>query len=165
MKPGEKLPEVLLNGGKILFIKFIYVIIKDSNVIIKDSINFIPMALAKLPKTFDLKELKKGYFPHYFNIAENQNYIGKYLGIQYYGAELMSSKDHEKFIEWHHEQKGFFNLQEELLSYCQSDVDILKKSCLAFRNLFMDFTKTSVDPFTECITIASPCHLVFRRNL
>ena len=72
------------------------------------------MALAKLPKTFDLKELKKGYFPHFFNIAENQNYIGKYPDIEYYGAELMSSKDHVKFIEWHNDQKEVFNLQEEL---------------------------------------------------
>ena len=100
VKPGEKVPTVLLNGGKILFIKF-------NNVIIKDSINFIPMALAKLPKTFDLKELKKGYFSHFFNIDENQNYIGKYniMDIQYYGAEL-SSKNHDKFIEWHKEKKG-----------------------------------------------------------
>ena len=107
VKPGEKLPEVLINGGKFLLIKF-------NNVIIKDSINFIPMALARLPKTFDLKELKKGYFPHFFNIAENQNYIGKYPEIQFYGAELMSSKGHDKFIEWHNDQKEVFNLQEEL---------------------------------------------------
>ena len=61
--PNERLPEVLLTGGKILVIKF-------SKVTIKDSINFIPMALAKFPKTFDLPELKKGYFPHFFNTPE-----------------------------------------------------------------------------------------------
>jgi hypothetical protein len=45
--PGEKLPEIVLNGRKILVIHF-------ANVTIKDSINFIPLALAKLPKCFDL---------------------------------------------------------------------------------------------------------------
>ena len=41
-----------------------------------DSINFIPMSLAKFPKTFGQDELCKGYFPHMFNKEENQNYIG-----------------------------------------------------------------------------------------
>lgn len=56
--PSEKLPEVLLSGSKILVIRF-------AHVTVKDSINFMPMALSKLPKTFDLHELKKGYFPHF----------------------------------------------------------------------------------------------------
>ncbi len=67
--PSEKLPEILLNGSKVLVIKF-------GSITIKDSINFIPMGLSKIPKTFNLKELKKGFFPHLFNIPENQNYIG-----------------------------------------------------------------------------------------
>ena len=55
--PTDKFPEVLLNGSKLLIIKF-------NGLKIIDSINFIPMALSKLPKTFGLSELKKGYFPH-----------------------------------------------------------------------------------------------------
>ncbi|XP_062587273.1 uncharacterized protein LOC134248892 [Saccostrea cucullata] len=31
-----------------------------------DSFNFLPMALAKLPKAFQLESLAKGYFPHFF---------------------------------------------------------------------------------------------------
>ena len=41
-----------------------------------DSLNFIPMSLAKFPKTFGQDELCKGYFPHMFNKEENQNYVG-----------------------------------------------------------------------------------------
>ena len=41
-----------------------------------DSLNFIPMSLAKFPKTFGQDELCKGYFPHMFNKEENQNYRG-----------------------------------------------------------------------------------------
>ncbi len=44
MRPTEKVPDVLLNDGKILLIKL-------DNITIKDGINFIPIALAKLPKT------------------------------------------------------------------------------------------------------------------
>jgi hypothetical protein len=69
-------PSVILNGSKILCldvcgIKFI------------DSYNFLPSALAKMPVAFGLSELKKGYFPHFFNTAENQHYMGPYPDPQY----------------------------------------------------------------------------------
>ena len=32
-----------------------------------DNLNFLQMPLKSLPKTFGMNELKKGYFPHYFN--------------------------------------------------------------------------------------------------
>ena len=35
-----------------------------------DSINFFQMPLSAFPKTFGLTELRKGYFPHKFNIPE-----------------------------------------------------------------------------------------------
>ena len=160
--PNEKLPEVLLSGSKILLIKF-------GKIIIKDSINFMPMALSKLPKTFSLKELKKGYFPHFFNSPENQNYVGKYPDLKFYGADLLNHKERENLILWHSKQNGIFDLQKELLDYCKSDVDILKQSCIAFRNLFLEITKRDesdkgVDPFVDSLTLASACHLVYRRN-
>ena len=40
-----------------------------------DSINFLPMALEKLPSMFGFTEIKKGYFPHLFNREENQAVI------------------------------------------------------------------------------------------
>ena len=57
--PTDILPDILLNGSKLLVIKFM-------GIKIIDSINFIPMSLSKMPKTFGLSELKKGYFPHFF---------------------------------------------------------------------------------------------------
>jgi hypothetical protein len=44
-----------------------------------DSINFIPINLSKMPKTFGLSELKKEYFPHFFNTPANQNYPAIHL--------------------------------------------------------------------------------------
>ena len=72
---------------------------------------------------------------------ENKNYIGKYPSLEFYVADLLSSKEREKLISWHSQQTGIFDLQKELLDYCRSDVDILKQSCIAFRNLFLEITK------------------------
>jgi hypothetical protein len=59
-----------------------------------------------------------------------------------------------------------FDFQRELLSYCRSDVDILRRACLTFRHMFWEMTSgdghRDIDPFQECITIASVCNLVFR---
>lgn len=44
-----------------------------------DSINFIPMALDKMPKTFGFKEMAKGYFPHLINTKENQTVVLEHL--------------------------------------------------------------------------------------
>ncbi len=56
MLPYEKkMPEVISNGTKILSLEF-------RTIKIIDSLSFLPMALEKFPKTFDLKELKKGFF-------------------------------------------------------------------------------------------------------
>jgi len=54
-----------------------------------DSHNFVASPLSAFPKTFGLNELKKGYFPHYFNTNENQNYIGPIPDVKYYGADTM----------------------------------------------------------------------------
>ena len=88
--PTDNPPEILLNGSKLLIIKFM-------SIKIIDSINFIPMALAKMPKTFGLVELKKGYFPHFFNTPDNQAYVGEYPSPSFYGAEYMSVNENEIF--------------------------------------------------------------------
>ena len=60
--------EIIYRGAKSLSLK-----VPGWNIKFIDSINFIPMALAKFPKTFGQDELCKGYFPHAFNKDENQN--------------------------------------------------------------------------------------------
>jgi hypothetical protein len=48
-----------------------------------DSLNFLPIKLSAFPiKAFELIELKKGWFPHYFNISDNQTYVGPYPDAQ-----------------------------------------------------------------------------------
>ena len=59
-------PFCIYNGTKIM-----YMSIEKYKIRFIDSINFVNGALETFPKTFGLKELKKGYFPHLFNTPEN----------------------------------------------------------------------------------------------
>ena len=152
--------EVIMRGAKILTLSVPMFKIK-----FVDSLSFIPMRLADFPKTFGLNELAKGYFPHLFNTAENQNYVGPLPPTSFYHPDGMSPDEKEKFLEWHNglkENNYVFDFQQEILTYCRSDVDILRRCCLEFRELFRDVT--DIDPFEKCLTIASACNLVFRKN-
>ena len=76
----------------------------------------------------------------------------------------MIPKDREAFLAWHASKKEsnyVFNFNEEILSYCRSDVDILRRCCLEFRELFHEIT--DIDPF-RTITIASAFHKMYRSN-
>ena len=62
-----------------------------------------------------------------------------------------------------------WNLQHELLKYCINDVEILRKCCMRFRELFMKVTRkreddVGVDPLKDPVTIAAACNKVLRRN-
>ena len=135
-----------------------------------DSLNFIPMALAKFPKTFGQDELCKGYFPHYFNKDENQEYVGPMPCQDDYGANTMKPEAREKFMTWHQEQvvnNYVFDFQQEILKYCRSDVDIMAECCKLYREMFRKATDTThddtgLDPFDTASTIASYCMQVYR---
>ena len=152
--------EVILRGAKILSMT-----VPMFNIKFIDSLNFIPMPLAKFPQTFGMTELCKGYFPHHFNKEENQNYVGPVPPVDDYSPDTMKPKDREVFLAWHKEQRdnGYvFNFKEEIVKYCRSDVDILRKCCMVFREMLCEIT--GIDPFEKCLTIASACHLVYRTN-
>ena len=68
-----------------------------------DSHNFVASPLSAFPKTFGFDELKKGYFPHFFNTNENQNYVGPMPDTKYYGVDTMSKPAREMFLKWHAE--------------------------------------------------------------
>ena len=135
-----------------------------------DSLNFIPMALARFPKTFGQDELCKGYFPHYFNKDENQEYVGPMPCQEDYGANYMKPEAREKFMAWHQEQVDnnyVFDFQEEILKYCRSDVDILAECCKLYREMLKKATdmandETGLDPFDTASTIAAYCMQVYR---
>ena len=130
-----------------------------------DSLNFIPMSLAKFPKTFGQDELCKGYFPHLFNKEENQHYNGPVPCQNDYGVNFMKPAEREAFTAWHDEQVASnytFDFREEIIKYCRSDVDIMRKCCLLYREMFRK--ETDIDPFNKSLTIASYCQEVYRTN-
>ena len=152
--------EIIYRGAKSLSMK-----VPDWDIRFIDSINFIPMALAKFPKTFGQDELCKGYFPHAFNKDENQNYVGPIPCQNDYGVNFMKPEERDAFITWHDQQVANnyrYDFREEIIKYCRSDVDILRKCCLQYREMFRN--ETDIDPFNKALTIASYCQEVYRTN-
>ncbi len=131
------------------------------------------MALSKLPKAFGFEELKKGYFPHFFNTKSNESYVGKLPPMQDYGCNSMMPEARREFEKWYKEmivlqERGeyVFDMKKELIQYCCSDVDILFRRCSEFRRLFMEMTRDGeqkgIDPFRESCTLAGACNFVYR---
>ena len=152
--------DIIYNGAKNLTLK-----VTSWDIKFIDSLNFIPMALAKFPKTFGQEELCKGYFPHYFNKDENQNYVGPIPCKEDYGVNFMKPGERDAFIAWHDEQVANnyrFDFREEIIKYCRSDVDILRKCCLLYREMLRE--ESDIDPFNKALTIASYCQEVYRTN-
>ena len=161
--PKHKIAHTFISSGlKITAIK-----INGVNIRFIDSFNFTICGLAKFPNTFDFKG-NKGYFPHYFNIEENQRYKGVYPDKKYYGYNTMTIKNKELFDKWYYFKIWYdtvkdneFNFKKEIFHYCLLDVLILAKGCTIFRDLFLKITTNYIDPF-QSITIAQCCKRVFR---
>ena len=176
MLTGNRPDPVIFSGSKIM-----YMHVQNLNLRLLDSLNFLPMPLAKLPKSFGLKEKKKGFFPHFFNTKENENVVLPSLpDMHYYDPDSMSKERRSEFLIWYEENKNKpFDFQKEMKEYCISDVDILLNAYCKFRELvkgstdekiniedvhnliFKTIYQNAVDPFAF-LTIASVCLGVFR---
>ena len=151
----NRIVEQLRNGCKLLEVK-------HDRLRFIDSLSFFQMPLSAFPKTFGLTELCKGYFPHKFNHPNHQTYVGPVPALDYYMPETLAPKDRQALETWHQQQRDqVFDFQKELVTYCQSDVRLLKQGCLTFKRLFE--TLTGFNPF-EHITIASACNRDLRMN-
>ena len=169
IKNGIKPHNLIRNGGKIL-----QLVEPISKVKFIDSLSFLPMPLSKMPSTFNLKEMEKGYFAHFFNKKLNQTYEGTLPDMDDFGYDTMMPAARAKFEKWYNDmielqEKGEykFNFQKELVAYCRSDVDILMQGCSEFRRLFKEITyidekRPGIDPFRHAVTLASACNLVYR---
>ena len=133
----------------------------------KDSLCFLPFPLSAFVSTFDIKETKKGYFPHAFNTPQNQGYVGSIPDKQYYDPDGMKPEAKEKFDAWYEEQQELkgckFDFKKELLEYCLSDVKLLKAGCEEFTKQFSQ--EARFNPFEQCTTIAAACNSYWRRSI
>ena len=154
------LPKLILNRAKIMSME-----LEEAEIKFRDSLNFLPVPLNALPKTFGRTELKKGYFPHFFNRKENQTYVGPLPPVEDYDPDSLSAKERKDFLAWYEELKSaqyLFNFEQEIEEYCHSDVDILRRCCLKFKQLMEE--TCHLDPFKYGVTIASACNRVFRQE-
>ncbi|XP_065223580.1 uncharacterized protein LOC135847791 [Planococcus citri] len=154
----EWIPKLIMNGSKLISMKY-------NNIEFKDSLNFFHTKLAALPDMFGIEDASKGYFPHFFNTQQNQNYIGPIPEEKYYGVNEMLPKDLKKFQKWYNEEKSknvVFNFKEEMRKYCIADVEVLRKACVKFRKLFYDLLH--LDPLAATSTIAGACMTAYRMN-
>lgn len=134
-------------------------------VIFKDSCNFFCGPLSGLPKTFGIQNIVKDkpFFPHYYNKKENLNIVRSSLPpTKYYGVKYLKPKTREDFINWYNTNKNTqFTLKDQLVEYCENDVDILRESCLKFHKLYMDVAH--VKPFLVASTIAKLALHIYRK--
>ena len=105
--------------------------------------------------------MKKGYFPHLFNIKENENYVGPIPDKKYYNYNQMKPEGRKEFLECYLQrvqENYIFDMKKEIVEYCRSDVDILRKGCSKFREEFLEIA--NIDPF-QYLTIASVCMAIY----
>ena len=152
-------PYCIYNGAKIMFME-----IPKLSIRFIDSLNFLQMPLKSFPKTFGMSELKKGYFPHYFNKECNKDYVGNIPSKKHYGYNQMKPDERTKFLKWYEErvcENYVFDFKNEILEYCRSDVDILRRGIMKLREDFIELE--NIDPL-RYITIASVCMTIYRSN-
>ncbi|XP_031338183.1 uncharacterized protein LOC116167084 [Photinus pyralis] len=126
--PSAWNPQIIATGTKITSLAC------NNNVRFIDSLNFLPVPLSALPKTFNF-EGSKGYFPHFFNTIANQDYVGALPAIDFYGANEMSPKNRKEFMQWYDAEIArdvIFDFKREIVTYCTQDVNILRRACIAF---------------------------------
>ena len=150
-------PDQIVNGAKILSLS-----IHDGDIAFKDTLCFFQMPLSAFPKAFGLTEPEKGFFPHFFNTPDHQDYAGPLPDKEYHDPKGMSVVRARKCERWYAEQDPdlVFDFQAELLAYCQSDVLLLKDACDVFCQEFQAIS--GFNPLERCITTASACNLFYR---
>jgi hypothetical protein len=139
-----------------------------------DSMSFMKAPLCNLPHMMGVTdvELRKGFFPHWFSTAQTQNYEGALPAKHFFRPESMTGAKHQEFETWWTERNAMttptnpqftapWNLKRELAAYCENDVDILRTSCLRFRELFMSITENKCDPF-QYVTIAGTVFAIYK---
>ena len=138
---------------------------KSGPVKFTDSLCFLPMPVASFPSTFNLTELKKGFFPHLFNTPDHQQYVGRIPDLEFSDPDGMMAKKKDELTRWHADQVRRnvpFHFRQEMIEYCKSDVALLKAGCEAFQQEFE--RQAGFNPMAKCITIASACNLYWRKH-
>lgn len=149
-------PKFILKGTKLNYIEL-------GRLRFLDTFNYFKFPLKSLPRLFDIAEESKGFFPHKFHTQETQFFVGDVPDAEQFDYSRMNEKTQQEFTLWHREQQRqiCYNLREHLITYCKTDVRILRKSIIIFHNEIMAETQ-GIAPFQNSITISSLVNRIFR---
>ena len=128
------------------------------------TLNFWPMALRNLPKTFGFST-RKGFFPHELNRPDLDKLpSGDIPAIEHFSPNLMGVDELADLRAWHATRVRLpYNLFAEMVLYCDADVLVLAKACEAYIFLLYSGPDTlGVHPFLKCLTAASLSMKVFK---
>ena len=136
----------------------------EDNITFKDSYLYLLMALKQLPSTFGFESfVKKGLFPYKFLTQDNLGYIGECPPISEFDTLKMTDAEVEElktYINSYAENGTDYCLMDECVSYCISDVVILRLSFQSYRSIYIkDF---DIDPLRSACTVASLCFKIFQ---
>ena len=76
----------------------------------------------------------------------------------------MKPDERSKFLKWYEERVSenyVFDFRKEILDYCRSDVDILRRGIMKLREDFIQLE--NIDPL-RYITIVSVCMTIYQSN-
>lgn len=82
---------LIMNGGLIQSITF-------NKLCFQDALNFFNAPLASLPKMMGTEGAKKGYFPHFFNTLQNQDYIRELSHVEDYSINNLLEEKRKALI-------------------------------------------------------------------
>ena len=78
-----------------------------------------------------------------------KNYVGPIPSKKHYGYNQMKTDERSKFLKWYEERVSenyVFDFKKEILEYCRSDVDILRRGIMKLREDFIQLE--NIDPIS-----------------
>lgn len=154
-------PEMIKSGSKILELT-----IPGINLSFRDNLNFMLLKLEQLPKAmgFEVDSIK-GVFPYTHPFIEDKHKVIMLPDRKYFCPENMSKERLSQFDEWYSdrlENDPKYHYYKEMTSYCDNDVQILKKACIRFRD--ETIMTAGICPYSEALTLAMLSSLIYRKN-
>jgi len=122
-------PVIVRNGRKILVLE-----IKSLNLRFITSNSYFEGNEYELANQYNLS-FTQHFFPKQFLLPQNLNYVGEVPDFIYFASISDNSKDKFKkkeFVELFQTLKCRWNLQKELLTYCEQKLLLLTLACLKF---------------------------------
>jgi hypothetical protein len=112
-------------------------------------------------------QMAKGHFPHLFNTKANEDYQGSLPDRDFFDMSFVakSDKDLREFNVWYNERQASsepWNLKEELIKYCDNDVEVLRCIALEYHKNILAITEMSPWGFS---TAPSCAHAFIRKKV